>query len=132
MTKAKAVAQATQDIPEAGDLQAVNDALANQAELLAQFDEKLATLEAENAALKQVIAELNEELDAKDTQIQMTSSRPILKHGGDIYELRFPKFTFRYNGKPLKVDETSLRNDPQLLAAVIAKNSNALIKKGGK
>lgn len=121
------------------DLTAMSEAIARQAEVLAQADEKIATLEAENLALKELngglgktIEELNAALADKDSEIAQKGGRPIHKHGKDSYEQRLPKFTYRFKGKPMEVTEEVIRGNKELLEELVKIEDGPLVKKGGK
>ena len=145
MTKGKAAVPTANDTPapppmaNADELKALNEALAKQAEILAQADEKIGTLEAENDGLKAIIEglkatieELNAALASKDGELEQKGGFPIIKDGKDSYELRLKKFVHRIEGKAVEVDEKFLKESPEVVKDLIAKKSGALVKKGGK
>lgn len=145
MTKEKTAVPTANDTPpeatqaNADELKALNEAIAKQAEILAQADEKIETLEAENEDLKAIneglkstIEELNAALSAKDGELEQKGGYPTIKHGKDSYELRLKKFIHRIDGKAVEVDEQYLKDNPEVVKDLIAKKSGALVKKGGK
>lgn len=93
-------------------------------------EKTLEELQAENAQLQAIIKEQAEAISEKDVVIKAKSIRPTIKHEKASYELCFPKFTYKFNGKIIEVTEEVLKKDSALVAELVKKGSGALVKIG--
>lgn len=136
MTKVKNEAPASTDTKEnasqVNELQALNEALALRAKDLDDAQGKIATLEAENLALKEAIQELNEQLKQKEKANDELGKYPVLTLKGKKYELVDAKSRARFEGKNVIITKETLEADPKLLEYCIKKGFACLREKGGK
>lgn len=136
MTKAKNVVPVTSDTqanaPVKNDLQALNEALALRAKDLEDAQGKIATLEAENLALKEAIQELNEHLKEKEKTNDELGKYPVLTYKGKKYELVDQKSRARFEGKNVIITKETLEADSKLLEHCVKKGFSCLREKGGK
>ena len=136
MTKAKNVvpvnSETQANAPVKNDLQALNEALALRAKDLEDAQGKIATLEAENLALKEAIQELNEQLKEKEKTNDELGKYPVLTYKGKKYELVDPKSRARFEGKNVIITKETLEADSKLLEHCVKKGFSCLREKGGR
>ena len=135
MTKVKNEVPASTDTKEnasqLNELQALNEALASRSKDLDDAQGKIASLEAENLALKEAIQELNERLTNQEKTSEELGKSPVLTHKGKKYELVDAKSRARFEGKNVIITKETLEADSKLLEHCIKKGFACLREKGG-
>lgn len=93
---------------------------------IANLNEYVKKLEAENAEKDEIIAELQAAIDAQDNSGLDVPAYPTVKHNGTTYEVRARKF--RMKGDP-RVFELADLKDPALVAQLVEQKSGFLVAK---
>lgn len=94
--------------------------------------EEIEGLNSQIASLNDVIKELNEALEAKDSEVKSLGKRPVFKSGKKQIELRIKKFIHNFKGERIEVDQKVLESNPELVTELLNINSAALREIGGK